>query len=86
MIGEAGVGKTAIIEGLARLIALHKAGKQLEGKHIRVLQIAALGQQDTVMKMLNIINEFKQTNGENILLLMKFIQLWVLIKREEPWT
>ncbi len=67
LIGEAGVGKTAIIEGLARLIALHKAGKQLEGKHIRVLQIAALGQQDTVMKMLNIINEFKQTNGENIL-------------------
>ena len=67
LIGEAGVGKTAVIEGLARLIALHKAGKQLEGKHIRVLQIAALGQQDTVMKMLNIINEFKQTNGENIL-------------------
>ena len=67
LISEAGVGKTAIIEGLARLIALHKAGKQLEGKHIRVLQIAALGQQDTVMKMLNIINEFKQTNGENIL-------------------
>ena len=31
LIGEAGVGKTAIIEGLARLIALHKAGKQLEG-------------------------------------------------------
>lgn len=67
LIGEAGVGKTAIVEGLARLIALNQAGNKLNGKHIRVLQVAALGQTDTIMKMLKIINEFKATKGQNIL-------------------
>lgn len=61
LIGEAGVGKTAIVEGLARLIALNEAGPQLAGKRVLVLQIAALGQTDTVTKMLHIIEELKGT-------------------------
>lgn len=67
LIGEAGVGKTAIVEGLARLIVLKKAGRQLNDKRIRVLQIAALGQNDTVSKMLGLIKEFQATKGQNIL-------------------
>lgn len=67
LVGEAGVGKTAIVEGLARLIALKQAGERLNKKKIRVLQIAALGQQDPVMKMLKIIDELKVTKGQNIL-------------------
>lgn len=67
LIGEAGVGKTAIVEGLARLIVLKKAGLQLNDKRIRVLQIAALGQTDTVSKMLGLIQEFQATKGQNIL-------------------
>ena len=67
LVGEAGVGKTAIVEGLARLIALKQAGDRLNHKKIKVLQIAALGQQDPVMKMLKIIDELKLTKGENIL-------------------
>ena len=67
LIGEAGVGKTAIVEGLARLIVLKKAGRQLNDKRIRGLQIAALGQNDTVSKMLGLIQEFQATKGKNIL-------------------
>ena len=67
LIGEAGVGKTAIVEGLARLIVLKKAGRQLNDKRIRVLQIAALGQTDTVSKMLGLIQEFQATKGQNTL-------------------
>ncbi|WP_376752222.1 AAA family ATPase [Limosilactobacillus allomucosae] len=67
LIGEAGVGKTAIVEGLARLIVRKKAGRQLNDKRIRVLQIAALGQTDTVSKMLGLIQEFQATKGQNIL-------------------
>ena len=67
LIGEAGVGKTASVEGLARLIVLKKAGRQLNDKRIRVLQIAALGQNDTVSKMLGLIQEFQATKGKSIL-------------------
>lgn len=59
LIGEAGVGKTAIVEGLARLIVLKKAGRQLNDKRIRVLQIAALGQTDEVHTIMGV----NSTNG-----------------------
>ena len=67
LLGDAGVGKTAIVEGLARDIALGKAAPKLKNKHIRVLQIANLGQQDPIMKFLKIIEEAKLTKNETIL-------------------
>ena len=67
LIGDAGVGKPAIVEGLARDIALGKVGPQLAGKHIRVLQIATLGQEDPIGKFLKIIDEVKSSHRQVIL-------------------
>ena len=67
LVGDAGVGKTAIVEGLARKIALGEVGNKLKGKHIRVLQIAALGQQDPIAKFLKIIEEVKASHRQIIL-------------------
>lgn len=67
LVGDAGVGKTAIVEGLARKIALGEVGNKLKGKHIRVLQIAALGQQAPIAKFLKIIEEVKASHRQIIL-------------------
>lgn len=67
LIGDAGVGKTAIVEGLARDIALNKVSRQLAGKHIRVLQVAALGQKDPISKFLKLIDEVKASHRDIIL-------------------
>jgi len=42
LVGEAGVGKTAIVEGLAKLIAQNRVPKQLKNKKIYSLDIGAL--------------------------------------------
>jgi ATP-dependent Clp protease ATP-binding subunit ClpA len=42
LVGEAGVGKTAIVEGLAKKIALNKVPKQLQNKKIYSLDIGSL--------------------------------------------
>lgn len=67
LVGDAGVGKTAIVEGLARDIALGNVGPQLAGKHIRVLQIAALGQDNPIAKFLKVIDEVKASHRQVIL-------------------
>ncbi len=67
LLGDAGVGKTAIVEGLAKKIALKQAGDSLNQKSIRVLQVAALGQEERVAKFLGIINEVKDSHGQIIL-------------------
>lgn len=42
LVGEPGAGKSAIVEGLAQLIATHKAGPSLEGKRIVALDMAQI--------------------------------------------
>ena len=42
LVGEAGVGKTAIVEGLAQKIAAGEVPEQLLGKHILALDMTAL--------------------------------------------
>jgi len=42
LIGDAGVGKTAVVEGLAQLIASGNAPPELKGKHIQTIEVGAL--------------------------------------------
>lgn len=67
LLGEAGVGKTAIIDGLALEISQGKASRKLNNKHIKVLQIAALGEDNVASKFLKIIEEVKASHGRDIL-------------------
>ncbi|MEG1983805.1 MAG: ATP-dependent Clp protease ATP-binding subunit [Oscillospiraceae bacterium] len=42
LIGEPGVGKTAVAEGLAMRIAAHKVPEELQGKHLLALDVSAM--------------------------------------------
>ena len=80
LIGEAGVGKTAIVEGLASRIASGDVPESLKGKELVSLDLGSLvagtkyrGEFEDRLK--KILKEIKNASGEIILLLMKFIQL-----------
>ena len=72
LIGEAGVGKTAIIEGIAWRIVKQDVPENLQSKEIYVLDLAALiagakykGEFEERLKA--VIREVKSSNGEIIL-------------------
>jgi ATP-dependent Clp protease ATP-binding subunit ClpC len=72
LIGEPGVGKTAIVEGLAQLIGSGKVPNGLKRKRILSLDLGALiagsklrGEFEERLKL--VISEIKQSNGEIIL-------------------
>ena len=72
LIGEPGVGKTAIVEGLARRIALNDVPDSLKGKRVLSLDLGALvagakyrGEFEERLKA--VINEVGQSEGSIIL-------------------
>ena len=72
LIGEPGVGKTAIVEGLARRIALNDVPDSLKGKRVLALDLGALvagakyrGEFEERLKA--VINEVQQSEGNIIL-------------------
>ncbi|MEO1782008.1 AAA family ATPase [Enterococcus diestrammenae] len=70
LIGEAGVGKTAIVEGLAFNILKGNVPEGLQGLVIRSLELSSLmNDQDGgfIFKFKKIIEEMMQTKGQNLL-------------------
>ncbi|MDD5504318.1 MAG: ATP-dependent chaperone ClpB [Candidatus Omnitrophica bacterium] len=72
LIGEAGTGKTAVVEGLARRIVYNDVPSLLKGKRIAALDIGALlagskfrGEFEERLKA--VLNEIEKSDGEIIL-------------------
>ncbi len=77
LVGDTGVGKTAIVEGLARLISENKAHKSLSSTEILSLDMGSLLARskyrgDFEKRLKNVIEESKK-NQKLYYLLMKFI-------------
>ncbi len=74
IIGEAGVGKTAIVEGLAQLIASGDVPESLRGRRLMALDLPAMvagskfrGEFEERLK--SVIDEVKEARGEVVLFL-----------------
>lgn len=75
LVGEAGVGKTAIVEGLALAILRDQVPNDLKGLTIRSLELSSLMSGDDggfIPKFKNIIQEMIATKGQNILFVDEF--------------
>ncbi len=80
IIGEPGVGKTAIVEGLAQKIAQGDVPENLKGKRVLALDIAAMvagskfrGEFEERMKA--VLDEIKQAQGEIIVFIDEIHQV-----------
>ena len=70
LIGEAGVGKTAIVEGLALRIVRRQVPDRLQDITVRSLELATLSNNrdgEFIEKFKRIIDELVKTKGENLL-------------------
>lgn len=75
LVGEAGVGKTAIVEGLALAILRDQVPNDLKGLTVRSLELSSLMNGDDggfIPKFKNIIQEMIVTKGQNILFVDEF--------------
>lgn len=75
LVGEAGVGKTAIVEGLALAILRDRVPNDLKGLTVRSLELSSLMSGDDggfIPKFKNIIQEMIATKGQNILFVDEF--------------
>lgn len=75
LIGEPGVGKTAILEGLALEILQDRVPETLKGLTVRSLELSSLMNESEgtfITKLKNIIDELKKTSGHNLLFIDEF--------------
>lgn len=70
LVGEAGVGKTAIVEGLTLAILRNQVPEALQGLTVRSLELSSLMSEDDggfITKFKKIIEEMVATRGHNLL-------------------
>lgn len=74
LVGEAGVGKTAIVEGLTLAILRGQVPKALQGLTVRSLELSSLMGDDGgfIAKFKHIIEEMVETRGQNLLFIDEF--------------
>ena len=75
LVGEAGVGKTAIVEGLTLAIARGDVPPELQGLTVRSLELSSLMTDEDggfIAKFKKIIEEMVATRGENLLFIDEF--------------
>lgn len=75
LVGEAGVGKTAIVEGLTLAIARGNVPPELQGLTVRSLELSSLMTEEDggfIAKFKKIIEEMVATRGENLLFIDEF--------------
>lgn len=75
LVGEAGVGKTAIVEGLTLAILRGQVPEPLKGLTVRSLELSSLMSEDDegfIAKFKKIIKEMVATRGHNLLFVDEF--------------
>ncbi|MCF2567545.1 ATP-dependent Clp protease ATP-binding subunit, partial [Streptococcus pasteurianus] len=75
LVGEAGVGKTAIVEGLTLAILKGGVPEDLQGLTVRSLELSSLMTGEDggfIAKFKKIIEEMVATRGENLLFIDEF--------------
>lgn len=75
LVGEAGVGKTAIVEGLTLAIVREQVPESLKGLTVRSLELSSLMSEDDggfIAKFKKIIEEMVATRGHNLLFVDEF--------------
>lgn len=75
LVGEAGVGKTAIVEGLTLAIMRGQVPEALKGLTVRSLELSSLMSEDDggfIAKFKKIIEEMVATRGHNLLFVDEF--------------
>ncbi|WP_449448924.1 AAA family ATPase [Streptococcus suis] len=75
LVGEAGVGKTAIVEGLTLAILQEQVPPELKGLTVRSLELSSLTTEEDggfIAKFKKIIEEMIATRGQNLLFVDEF--------------